>query len=140
MPDHRRTHREYVESKQGDAVRPTPATLTQQLIEENTLEACEKCRVVELLFISRSGSPRRNLDVLTHLQVPKLRRLIIIVVDDGIEALRRLHVWSSGLFMVQVYIIFILYGDNHLVGKILPPQPLRVLSIHHIGRVVKDGV
>lgn len=66
MPDHRRTHREYVESKQGDAVRPTPATLTQQLIEENTLEACEKCRVVELLFIALAEMP--GLQACTRLQ------------------------------------------------------------------------
>lgn len=53
----KRTHREYVESKQADAVRPTPATLTEELIQENTLEPCDKVRTVELLFISLSDMP-----------------------------------------------------------------------------------
>lgn len=57
MQNQKRTHRQYVEDKQADATRPTPTPLTEQLIEENTLESCEKVRCVELLFTSLGKMP-----------------------------------------------------------------------------------
>ena len=53
----KRTHREYVEHKQNDVIRPTPTPLTEQLILENTLEQPEKVKVLEMLFTSLADMP-----------------------------------------------------------------------------------
>ena len=53
----RKTHRQHVEDKQADLTRPTPTTLTEQLIQENTLEQPEKVRCLELLFTSLADMP-----------------------------------------------------------------------------------
>ena len=53
----RKSHRQHIEDKQADIARPTPTPLTVSLIQENTLEACEKVRRLEMLFISLSDMP-----------------------------------------------------------------------------------
>ena len=64
----KRTHRQYVEDKQAAAAneRPNPVVLTEQLIQENTLEPCSSCRTVELLFIAIGEMP--GLQACTKLQ------------------------------------------------------------------------
>ena len=66
-----RSHREYVESKQANATRPPPATLTEELIQDNTLEPCDKVRTIELLFISLDEMPGLG-------SCPKLQELTIM--------------------------------------------------------------
>ncbi len=56
-PQQRRSHRQFVEDKQADAVRPAPVALTETLVQENTLENCATVRTIELLFISLSEMP-----------------------------------------------------------------------------------
>ena len=57
MNNHKKTHREFVENKQSEVIRPTPTPLTEQLIEDNTLESCEKVKSVEMLFTSLAEMP-----------------------------------------------------------------------------------
>ena len=85
----KRSHRQFVEDKQAAAAaeRPNPVVLTEQLIHENTLEPCESCRTVELLFIAIGDMP--GLQACT-----KLQELTIMHA----KAIRRGHIKISWAF------------------------------------------
>ena len=66
-----RSHKEMVESKQGNATRPEPVLLTTEIIEDNTLETVAVVKSIELLFTSFGAMPGLK-------QCPSLLELTLI--------------------------------------------------------------
>ena len=84
----KRSHRQFVEDKQAAAAaeRPNPVVLTEQLIHENTLEPCESCRTVELLFIAIGDMP--GLQACTKLQELTIMHARLAKMPHELQLLR----------------------------------------------------